>query len=230
MLGMMTPRSSSRLPALFAFALLLGCAEATSHAAPDLPKATQDLKAAPDQKLATAVFAGGCFWCVEAGFEIVKGVTDVVSGYAGGDASGATYERVSAGATQHAESVRVTYDPTQVSYGQLLRVFFTLHDPTTLDRQGPDHGHQYRSAVFVDGDAQRKVVEAYLAQLQAAKAFAAPIVTTVEPLTAFYPAEAYHQDYYARNPNQGYVRAYVPGKLKKLREKLPELVRPEGKS
>lgn len=170
--------------------------------------------------LARAVFAGGCFWCVEAAFEQVPGVSDVVSGYAGGDAATATYERVCSGTTGHAEAVQVTYDPRKVTYGSLLRVFFTVHDPTTKDRQGPDVGPQYRSAIFYENEEQRAVAAAYVAQLEKAKIFGRPIVTTLEPLRGFYPAEDYHQDFARRNPRHPYIRAWVPAKLEKLRSLL----------
>lgn len=179
-----------------------------------LPAPERDL--AETSTVARAVFAGGCFWCVEAAFEQVPGVTDVLSGYAGGDASTATYEQVSSGTTGHAEAVQVTYDPRQVSYGALLRVFFTAHDPTTKNRQGPDVGPQYRSAIFYRDEAQRAVAAAYIAQLEAAKIFGRPIVTTLEPLTAFYPAEDYHQDFARRHPHHPYIRTWLTPKLKKL--------------
>jgi len=152
---------------------------------------------------ATAVFAGGCFWGVDAVFKHVKGVTNVVSGYAGGNAATANYETVSTGTTGHAESVQVTYDPTRVSYVDLLKVFFNIaHDPTELNRQGPDTGTQYRSVVFYANNEQKKIAEDYIAQLDRAKIFDDPIVTQVVPLRAFYPAEAYHQNYLALHPDQ----------------------------
>src|SRR6478609_4626857 len=156
--------------------------------------------------LQTAVFAGGCFWGVEAVFEHVKGVTNAVSGYAGGKPANPSYEDVSSGTTGHAESVRVTWDPKQVSYGTLLKVFFEVaHDPTTLNRQGPDHGTQYRSAIFYRSPEQQKVAESYVAQLTAAHAFKDPIVTQIAPLPAFYRAEEYHQDYFTKNRYTPYI-------------------------
>ncbi len=174
----------------------------------------------------TAVFAGGCFWGVEGVFEHVRGVTSVVSGYAGGSAASATYEQVSAGRTGHAEVVRVTFDPAQVSYGQLMQVFFSVaHDPTQLDRQGPDRGTQYRSAIFYTSDEQKRAAEAYVAQLERAKFFRAPIVTQLVPLGAFYLAEEYHQDYMAHNPDAAYIVMHDAPKVNQLRRQFPALYR-----
>jgi len=175
--------------------------------------------------LQTAVFAGGCFWGVEAVFRHVKGVSTAVSGYAGGGKSGVpSYETVSSGATGHAESVEVTYDPTKVTYGQLLRVFFSVaHDPTQLNRQGPDHGTQYRSAIFFVDDEQKRVAQAYIDQLTAAKTFASPIVTQVAPLPAFYKAEDYHQNYLALHPNQPYIVFNDLPKIAALKKQFPDL-------
>src|SRR5260221_835442 len=187
-------------------------------------------RAAVDTRLAktggteTAVFAGGCFWGVEAVFESVKGVTKSVSGYSGGAAATATYEQVSSGRTGHAESVSVTYDPSKVTYGQLLKVFFAVaHNPTELNRQGPDTGAQYRSVIFYANPEQQRVAHAYIAQLRTAQAFARPIVTQVVPLTTFYAAEAYHQDYLARNPHQPYIVINDLPKLAALKRDLPAL-------
>jgi peptide-methionine (S)-S-oxide reductase len=175
----------------------------------------------------TAVFAGGCFWGVDAVFKHVKGVDRVVSGYAGGQSSTAQYETVSSGTTGHAESVEVTYDPSQVSYSDLLEVFFYVaHDPTELDRQGPDSGTQYRSAIFFTDANQKKIADAYIARLDRAKAFSAPIVTQVVPLEGFYPAEAYHQDYLERHPHNPYIVINDLPKLDLLREKFPRLYKP----
>ena len=159
-----------------------------------------------DPARAEAVFAGGCFWCVEAVFRQLNGVLDVTSGYAGGDASTANYETVSTGLTGHAESVRIVYDPRKISYETLLKVHFATHDPTTLNRQGNDVGTQYRSAIFYANDEQKQIAEAMIADLTDAKVFHHPIVTTLEPLKAFYPAEAYHQNYVACNLHQPYIR------------------------
>ena len=197
---------------------------APSHAASPLPDPKTDTPLATATGTQTAVFAGGCFWGVEAVFEHVKGVTNVVSGYSGGAADTAKYDAVSSGSTGHAESVRITYDPSRVSYGQLLKVFFSVaHDPTELNRQGPDTGTQYRSAVFFAGDEQKRVTEAYIAQLQAARTFPRPIVTQVAPLKAFYEAEAYHQDYLVRHPNQPYIVINDLPKIGNLQRQFPAL-------
>ncbi|MGA7594536.1 MAG: peptide-methionine (S)-S-oxide reductase MsrA [Gallionella sp.] len=172
----------------------------------------------------TAVFAGGCFWGVDAVFKHVKGVTDVVSGYSGGAAETAHYEMVSQGNTGHAESVRVHFNPAQVTYQQLLKVFFNVaHDPTQLNRQGPDTGSQYRSAVFYTSDEQRNAAQDYIRQLTAAHTFSDPIVTQVVPLKQFYPAEAHHQNYLALHPFQPYIVFNDLPKLEHLREKYPSL-------
>lgn len=191
-----------------------------THAASELPVPANDLPAPEGQSTRTAVLAGGCFWCVEAVFEPIEGVAQVVSGYAGGTKESADYKKVSEGLTDHAEVVRITYDPSKVSYGQLLRIFFATHDPTTKDRQGPDWGRQYRSAIFYANDEEKRVAEAYIRQLEAAKVFDKPIVTTLEPLSAsgFYPAEQYHQDFVAQNPSHPYVRQWAVPKVKKVRE------------
>jgi peptide-methionine (S)-S-oxide reductase len=195
-----------------------------SHAATPLPAPKIDVPLAPATGIQTAVFAGGCFWGVEAVFEHLKGVTQVVSGYAGGSAETAKYDVVSSGSTGHAESVRITYDPARISFGQLLQVFFSVaHDPTELNRQGPDTGTQYRSAVFFGSDAQKRITEAYIAQLQAAHAFPRPIVTQVAPLKAFYEAEAYHQDYLAHHPTQPYIVINDLPKIGNLERQFPTL-------
>jgi len=174
--------------------------------------------------LDTAVFAGGCFWGVEAVFEHTRGVREVVSGYAGGKGENPTYEEVTTGGTGHAESVRVIYDPSQVSYATLLRVFFSIaHDATELNRQGPDIGTQYRSAIFYRSDAQKREAEAYIRQLTAAKYYPDPIVTELSPLAAFYLAEEYHQDFMARNPRNPYIVFHDLPKIEKYRKLLPDL-------
>jgi len=171
-----------------------------------------------------AVFAGGCFWGVEAVFEHVKGVKQVTSGYAGGTAGTARYPAVSSGQTQHAESVRIVYDPAKVSYGQLLKVYFSVaHDPTQLNRQGPDTGPQYRSAIFYGNAAQKAAATAYIAQLERAKVFDRPVVTQVVPLQEFYPAEAYHQDFARLNPYHPYIVYHDAPKVRNLKSKLPDL-------
>jgi len=184
----------------------------------------------PAQKgLQSAVFAGGCFWGVEAVFEHVKGVTNAVSGYSGGKPAHPSYEQVSSGETGHAESVRVTWDPKQVSYGQLLKVFFSVaHDPTQLNHQGPDHGTQYRSAIFYANAEQQRVAQAYIAQMTAAKTYGnAPIVTQVQPLSKFWPAEGYHQDFARLNPTHPYIVVHDAPKVARLKERYPSMYRPQ---
>ena len=184
------------------------------------------LKLFKSSTTATAVFAGGCFWGMEAVFRHVRGVVDAVVGYAGGDARTADYETVSTGTTGHAESVKVTYDTSQVSYADLLRVFFSVaHDPTQLDRQGPDEGTQYRSAIFYATEQQRRAAVAYVAQLTRAKTFPHPIVTQITPLAGFYPAEAYHQDFAERHPDYPYIVIQDRPKVERLRARLPQLYR-----
>lgn len=174
--------------------------------------------------LQTAVFAGGCFWGVQGVFEHVKGVTRVVSGYAGGEQSTARYETVSSGSTGHAESVKITFDPAQVSYGQLLQIAFSVvYDPTLLNRQGPDVGTQYRSAIFYSDDNQKHIAEAYIAQLDQARVFPRPIVTRVDPLQGFFPAEAHHQDYLFLNPTAPYIAYYDMPKVENFRHTFPAL-------
>jgi peptide-methionine (S)-S-oxide reductase len=172
----------------------------------------------------TAVFAGGCFWGVEAVYEHVKGVKSVISGYAGGKAASPSYEQVSTGDTGHAESVEVIYDPSQVSYGKLLQIFFSVaHDPTQLNRQGPDHGTQYRSAIFFRNPQQQQVAESYIKQLTTAKTFSRPIVTQVAQLNGFYPAEEYHQNYLAQHPNQPYIVINDQPKVAELKKQFPDV-------
>jgi peptide-methionine (S)-S-oxide reductase len=172
----------------------------------------------------TAVLAGGCFWGVQGVYEHVRGVTKVISGYAGGERSTAQYETVSAGGTWHAESVKITFDPAAISYGQILQIAFSVvHDPTQLNRQTPDVGTQYRSVIFYADDNQKHIAQAYISQLEAAHAFAAPIVTRVDPLKGFYPAEDYHQDYLIQHPNQPYVAFYDVPKIQNLKKVFPEL-------
>ena len=174
----------------------------------------------------TAVFAGGCFWGVEAVFESLEGVTDAVSGYAGGSDASPSYDKVSSGTTGHAESVRVVYDPSRISYDQLLQVFFTVaHDPTELNRQGPDVGTQYRSAVFYRSPAQREAAERYIGKLRDAKVWPGKIVTEVSALRGFHPAEEYHQNYLVRHPTQPYIVVNDMPKLEELRKRYPDLVR-----
>jgi len=207
------------LAATVAAGVVAACGAAES--APVVPPPAVDAVGAKGEQ--TAVFAGGCFWGVEAVFRHTKGVRRAVSGYAGGPAKLADYRTVSTGATGHAESVQVTFDPAQVSYGELLRIFFAVaHDPTQRNRQGPDVGTQYRSAIFTVGDEQARVARAYIAQLDAAKTFAAPIATQVTPLPAFYPAEDYHQNYLALHPNEPYIVFNDQPKLDALRARFPD--------
>ncbi|MGM0592080.1 MAG: peptide-methionine (S)-S-oxide reductase MsrA [Halobacteriota archaeon] len=167
-----------------------------------------------------ATFAGGCFWCIEAALKELDGVATVTSGYTGGTVENPSYKAVCSGTTGHAEAVQVTYDPATVSYGELLEVFFSVHDPTTVDRQGPDVGSQYRSAIFVHDDDQREQAASYIAALESNGVFDDPIVTEVSALDVFYEAEAYHQDYYEKNPNQPYCVVNIEPKLTKLRERF----------
>jgi peptide-methionine (S)-S-oxide reductase len=169
-----------------------------------------------------ATLAGGCFWCLEAVFEQLKGVKKVESGYSGGHVPNPSYEAVCTGTTGHAEVTQVTFDPDVISFHDLLKVFFAIHDPTTLDRQGGDAGTQYRSAIFYHDDAQRGVAEDVVRELEAEHVFDDPIVTRIEALKAFYPAEEYHREYYRRNPNQPYCRAVIAPKVAKLRSKYLE--------
>ena len=175
--------------------------------------------------LDSAVVAGGCFWCTEAAFAQLAGVADVESGYAGGNPDTANYEDVCSGATGHAEAIRIQFDPAKISFAQLLDVFFDAHDPTQLNGQGNDHGTQYRSAIFFADETQQRAAEAKIAQLNASGKFRRPIVTTLEPLVEFYPAEEYHQDYADKNPNQPYVRYHSLPKACAIREKHPDLIR-----
>ncbi len=176
----------------------------------------------------TAVLAGGCFWGVQGVYQHVNGVTNALSGYAGGSQASAGYEAVSSGGTGHAESVQITFDPRQVTYGQLLQLFFSVvHDPTTLDRQGPDHGTQYRSAIFPTSDEQARIARAYIAQLSQSRVFAAAVVTKVEPQQAFYPAEGYHQDFLTLNPRHGYIVVNDLPKIDALKRLFPAAYRAE---
>lgn len=198
----------------------------TAHAGDSLPAPNVDLTYTDKSKPQTAVFAGGCFWCTEGVFEELLGISDVTSGYSGGSADTANYERVCDGNTGHAEAIKITYDPSKITYGQLLMVFFSTHDPMTLNRQGNDVGTQYRSAIFYASEDEKKVAEAYIAQLNEIKAFPKPIVTTLEPLKAFYPAEAYHQNYVCNNPHNPYIVNIALPKVAKVREKFPNQVKP----
>lgn len=190
----------------------------------DFPLPEQPLNPADDN--GEIVLAGGCFWCTEAVYRALDGVEDVVSGYAGGTADTANYQAVCSGTTDHAEAIRISYDPARVSLGEILRIFFSVaHDPTQLNRQGNDRGRQYRSAIFYASDRQREYAEAYMRQLEQAGAWPDKIVTTLEPLTDFYPAEAYHQDYARVNPRQPYIQAVSMPKVEKFRDSFPDKVR-----
>lgn len=205
-----------------ALALLLGAS--LPGWADGFPEPSVDASPPAATGVQKAVFAGGCFWGIQAVFEHVKGVIRATAGYSGGEADTAQYETVSTGTTGHAESVEVAFDPAKISYGQLLKVFFAVaHDPTELNRQGPDTGTQYRSAIFYTNDEQQRIAAAYIAQLDAAKVFARPIVTQVTAFKAFYPAEAYHQDYLVHHPTQPYIVFNDLPKLSELQERLPDL-------
>jgi peptide-methionine (S)-S-oxide reductase len=202
---------------------LIACGAGMARSSPvALPDPRIDVPAASKEQ--TAVFAGGCFWGVEAVFDHVKGVKQAISGYAGGSSNTAEYETVSTGTTGHAESVKVVYDPAKISYGQLLKVYFSVaHDPTQLNRQSPDVGTQYRSEIFTTSADQQRVAKAYIAQLTTAKAFTAPIVTRVEALQGFYPAEAYHQHYLSLHPDEPYIVYNDAPKLVHLKQLFPAL-------
>lgn len=228
----------ARFPWLLAAAGALGLALAwpggrplgSAVAAPvSVPAPTADLDTAPagtPPGLQTAVLAGGCFWGVQGVFQHVAGVVSAVSGYAGGSAETATYQQIGSGRTGHAEAVKVVYDPKLVSYGQLLQIYFSVvHDPTQLNRQGPDVGPQYRSTVFPADAEQARVARGYIAQLDGAKTFGRPLATTVEPLKAFYPAEAYHQDFLSRNPRHPYIVVHDLPKVEQLKQVFPAAYR-----
>src|SRR5579859_4492836 len=202
---------------------LLSC---VAHAAPKtpIPAAAVDASLISTPGKQTAVFAGGCFWGTQSVFERVKGVIATTAGYAGGSASTATYDQVTTETTGHAESVEIVYDPSKITYGTLLRIFFSVgHDPTQLNRQGPDVGTSYRSAIFYSNDEQRRIATAYIAQLDAAKVFPKAIVTQVVPLKGFYRAEDYHQDYALHHPNEAYIQICDRPKIAALKEQFPDL-------
>ena len=202
---------------------------AAQEKAVKLPAPAVDSPAATQAATATAVFAGGCFWGVQGVFQHTQGVLNAVSGYAGGDKATASYDMIGSGRTGHAESVQITYDPRQISYGKLLQIYFSVaHYPTTLNSQGPDRGTQYRSAIFYADASQKQVAEKYIAQLEAARVFDGKIVTQLTPLAAplaFYPAEAYHQDYAALHPNQPYIARFDLPKIANLKTMMPDLYR-----
>jgi len=214
------PYHLGRLALLFVFATS-GCAEAQTQGGIPTPQTDQALAHTAGKQ--TAVFAGGCFWGTQAVFERVKGVVATTAGYAGGSAATATYAQVTTETTGHAESVKVVFDPSKISYGKLLQIFFSVHDPTQLNRQGPDVGTSYRSAIFYTNDEQRNISTAYIAQLNAAHVFQRPIVTQVTPLKGFYDAESYHQDYALHNPDNPYIMVCDRPKIAVLRKEFPEL-------
>ena len=214
---------------------LVGLSATAILCAANLPNPAVD-QDKPQQKSDTAVFAGGCFWGIEAVFDAVKGVSDAVAGYSGGSKANAHYEIVISGTTGHAESVQITYDPSQISFGQLLKIYFSVHDPTELNRQEPDEGTQYRSEIFYTTPEQKSIAEAYIRQVSTAKVFAKPIVTKIAPLQAFYRAEDYHQDYVLHcqqnSPlctNKGYVYRYDIPKVADFRQQFPGLVKGGGR-
>jgi peptide-methionine (S)-S-oxide reductase len=215
---------SAGLVAVVAWSFLGGSAAA--ERAVKLPAPALDAPAGVQAARETAVFAGGCFWGVQAVFQHTNGVLNAVSGYAGGARDTARYDEVGSGRTGHAESVQITYDPRLVSYGKLLQIYFSVaHDPTQLNRQGPDSGTQYRSAIFYGNDTQKQVAERYIAQLEAAHAFGGKIVTQLTPLNGFYVAEGYHQDYATLHPNQPYIAMFDLPKIANLKNTLPEVYR-----
>ncbi len=218
-----TTRNVVRSALLCVLTTVGGCTTA-SEAVANFPDPSVDAPLAADRDLEAAVFAGGCFWGIEEVFQHVKGVRNVVSGYSGGNAATANYAMVSAGYTLHAESVHVLYDRSQISYGQLLKVFFAVaHDPTQLDRQGPDRGKQYRSAIFYATKEQQRIAEAYMKQLDGDGVFKGRIVTALAPLMAFHEAEDYHQDYASRHSGQLYIVLHDAPKVARLNKRLPEL-------
>ena len=217
---MYSPLKRLAVPALLFWIAAAWALPAQSNAA--LPDPTTD--AASSTAPQTAVFAGGCFWGIQAVFQHVKGVRQATSGYSGGDQATADYQLVSTGTTGHAESVQVVYDPAQISYGQLLKIFFSVaHDPTQLNRQGPDSGTQYRSVLFFSNDEQQRIAQAYVRQLQDAKAFPRPIVTQIVPLKKFFPAEAYHQNYATLHPNDAYIVFNDRPKVVALQKQFPAI-------
>lgn len=220
------PAGSTILPVALLTVLAWAPLAAAGESAVALPAPKVASVGATPSGMQTAVLAGGCFWGVEAVFQHLDGVTDVVSGYSGGDEDSASYAATSTGRTGHAEAVQITYDPQQISYATLLQVYFSVaHDPTQLNRQGPDTGPQYRSNIFYANDRQQQIAEAYIAQLDEAGVFERPIVTRVDPLDAFYPAEAYHQNFAYRNPTHRYIVINDLPKVKNTQRLFPEIYR-----
>jgi peptide-methionine (S)-S-oxide reductase len=204
------------LVTLLALVNLIGAASVLAN------KTEQSKKEKKKMSKEVATVAGGCFWCIEAPFDELVGVEKAVSGYSGGHVKNPSYKQVTTGTTGHAEVVQVTFDPSVISYQEILEVLFTLHDPTTLNRQGNDIGPQYRSAIFYHSPEQKAIAEKFIADLTAAKAYKDPIVTEVQPFTEFYSAEAYHQEYYVNNPNQGYCSYVIAPKIKKFRKQFAD--------
>jgi peptide-methionine (S)-S-oxide reductase len=216
------------LGVLLAVGAILSVGRSTAEEARVIPPPSQDTAPAPDAKSEVAVLAGGCFWGVQGVFQHVKGVSNALSGYAGDDRKTARYDVVSSGGSRHAEAVHITYDPRVISYGQILQIFFSVaHDPTQLNRQGPDSGPQYRSAIFPVNPEQAKIADAYIAQLNQAHVFKKAIVTKIEPDRPFYPAEAYHQDYLTRNPHNPYIVINDLPKIADLKRLFPDVYRAE---
>ena len=212
--------------ALIVAAGLNSRAKSPSGAKGEFPRPAMDQPTSPTKGKEVAVISGGCFWGIQAVYEHTKGVISATSGYTGGTADTASYETVSSGQTGHAESVKIVYDPSEITYGQVLMVFFSVaHNPTELNKQGPDWGTQYRSSIFYTSPEQKKVAEAYIKQLDAAKVYSSKIVTQVVPLNGFYPAEKYHQDYLKHNPNNPYIMINDLPKLQNLKKEFPELYR-----
>lgn len=224
MRGLFVPRNPILVAGLVLAACFAVCLEACAVTRVNIPAPANDAALAAKHGRQTAVFAGGCFWGTQSVFERVNGVLDTTAGYSGGSASTATYAQVGQENTGHAESVKVVFDPSKITYGRLLQIFFSVvHDPTQLNRQGPDVGTSYRSVIFYENEEQHKISAAYIAQLDAAKVFPKPIVTQVVPLKGFYDAEAYHQDYALYNPNNPYIQVCDKPKVEALKEQFPEL-------
>ncbi len=212
------------LRTLAAVLLIVAASCARSDAQPDDPTPPMNT----NDNLSKAVFAGGCFWCVEAVFEELEGVHEVISGYAGGDAKTANYEAVCSGRTKHAEAVEIIYDPSTIDFATLLKVHFATHDPTTLNRQGADIGPQYRSAIFYANDDEKRTAEEFIKSLSDSNVFGKPIVTTLEPLTEFFPAERYHQNYVCDNPQNPYVQGVAWPKIKKVRKEFQDRLKEDS--
>ncbi|MCX2739292.1 peptide-methionine (S)-S-oxide reductase MsrA [Pontibacter anaerobius] len=219
--------TKSILPFLSILFCFIACSEATNADRFQLTASDVQVQQEDTAGLPSGVFAGGCFWCTEAYFERLQGVKAVISGYSGGSQKEPTYKQVSAGKTDHAEAVQVYYDPQQITYQELVEVFFATHDPTTLNRQGPDYGKQYRSIVFYKNAKEKKLVEDYIGHLNEAGTYKNKIVTYVQPFKEFWPAEEYHQDYYRRNPQDPYVMSVAKPKVRKFEDNYRDKLKPE---